>query len=94
MKRRAFERIRSGHLRLMWASFCTSARIWGPRSSPRTPLMELDVHLEGVDGPIGQLSRSADSGVAFQYALAELPYPLSLALPVQEAPFRDVATRG
>lgn len=56
--------------------------------------MELDVHLEGVDGPIGQLSRNADSGVAFQYALAELPYPLSLALPVQEAPFRDVATRG
>lgn len=59
-----------------------------------TAALTLDVHLEGVDGPVGQLSRDADGASAFRYLRDDLPHPVSLSLPVRDAPFDDVATRG
>ena len=54
----------------------------------------LDVHLEGLDHPVGQLTGADDGSMAFRYSMAALPYPLSLSLPVQDAPFSDAATRA
>ena len=57
-------------------------------------MKELDVYLEAVQPPIGRLSSGADGNLAFQYTHAELPHPISASLPVREAPYGDVESRG
>ncbi len=54
----------------------------------------LDVHLEGITTPIGQLSRGDDGAVQFRYVTDALPHPLSLSLPLREQAFGDADTRG
>ncbi|WP_316014613.1 HipA domain-containing protein [Roseobacter sp. HKCCA0434] len=54
----------------------------------------LDVYLEAMAGPVGRLSSDADGAVSFAYVTDALPHPLSLALPVREEPYDDVAARG
>ncbi|MEE4111010.1 MAG: HipA N-terminal domain-containing protein, partial [Halieaceae bacterium] len=54
----------------------------------------LDVYLEAVLEPIGQLSSGPDGEMAFAYLTDALPHPISISLPVQEKPFGDVLTRG
>lgn len=54
----------------------------------------LDVYLEAVPEPIGQLSSGPDGEMAFAYLTDALPHPISLSLPLQEEPFGDVLTRG
>ena len=56
--------------------------------------MILDVHLEGVSGPIGELSSDPDVGIAFRYLTDRLPHPISVSMPVREEPYGDVASRG
>lgn len=57
----------------------------------------LDVRLEGLDTPVGTLSGGADGGIAFRYADAYLAHPaahpISLSLPLGEAPYDDRAAR-
>jgi serine/threonine-protein kinase HipA len=54
----------------------------------------LDVYLEAVPEPIGQLSSGPDGEMAFAYLTDALPHPISVSLPIQEEPFGDVLTRG
>ncbi|PLS21019.1 HipA domain-containing protein [Neptunicoccus cionae] len=54
----------------------------------------LDVYLEAVEQPIGRLSSGLDGEMSFAYVTDALPHPVSASLPVQDAPFGDVATRG
>lgn len=58
----------------------------------------LDVRIDGFPEPIGALARDDDKAISFAYSprhLAE-PYalPLSLALPLTDEPYRDVAARA
>lgn len=57
-------------------------------------MQRLDVFLEGQATPVGTLHRADDGAVSFRYVRKDLPHPLSLSLPVQDAPFGDVPTRG
>lgn len=54
----------------------------------------LDVHLEGIDHPVGKLVRQDDGGVSFRYLSEDLPFPISLSLPIREEPFGDRITRA
>lgn len=54
----------------------------------------LDVHLEGISTPIGQLAAAEDGAVQFRYLTDALPHPLSLSLPLREQPYADADTRG
>lgn len=60
--------------------------------------MILDVHREGVPGPIGKLMRDEHyGGVGFQYTeayLAGRSSAISLALPLQAPPFEDTLSRA
>ncbi|WP_166418268.1 type II toxin-antitoxin system HipA family toxin [Cochlodiniinecator piscidefendens] len=58
-----------------------------------TPLV-LDVFLEAVQTPVGQLMRHDDGSLAFRYVTDELPHPISLSLPLRTAPYGDAETRG
>ncbi|MCW1918038.1 HipA domain-containing protein [Rhodobacter sp. KR11] len=57
-------------------------------------MLELDVQLEGKLAPIGRLTRRDDGVLSFRYLSDDLPHPISLSLPLREAPFGDAATRG
>ncbi|MDE2913702.1 MAG: HipA domain-containing protein [Paracoccaceae bacterium] len=54
----------------------------------------LDVYLEGVQTPIGQLSSKPDGDVSFRYVTDAIPHAISASLPIREEPFGDVVTRG
>jgi len=54
----------------------------------------LDVYLEGAEAPIGKLRSDPDGNIGFRYASHDLPYPISLSLPLQDEPFDDIAARG
>lgn len=56
--------------------------------------IELDVFLEGADGPVGRLRRGEDGGTSFQYLRADLPWPVSISLPVRDEPFGDPQARA
>lgn len=58
------------------------------------PALELDVFLEALPAPVGRLTRHDDGEVSFRYLTDALPHPLSLSLPLREAPFDDTVTRG
>ncbi|MEV8467622.1 HipA domain-containing protein [Fluviibacterium sp. DFM31] len=57
-------------------------------------MQRLDVFLDGQAAPVGTLSRADDGAVSFRYLRQDLPHPLSLSLPIRDAPFGDVPTRG
>ena len=57
-------------------------------------MIELDVFLEGTEGPIGRLSRGDDEDTEFRYLRDDLPTPVSIALPVREQPYGDAASRA
>lgn len=57
-------------------------------------MLTIDVHIEGVDGPAGALSRFDDGSTSFRYLRDDLPHPVSLSLPVREEPFGDTQVRG
>jgi len=54
----------------------------------------LDVYLEAVRDPIGKLSSDAEGSISFRYTRLDVPHPVSLSLPLQQAPFGDVVARG
>lgn len=54
----------------------------------------LDVFLEGVDEPVGELSKQDSGSIQFQYVRDDLPHPVSLSMPVREEPYGDVAARA
>ncbi|WP_282008770.1 HipA domain-containing protein [Brevundimonas aveniformis] len=58
----------------------------------------MDVYLDGVPAPIGQLIAFDTGATAFQYGEIHVAdpqaAPLSLSLPIQAAPYGDVATRA
>ncbi|MBZ4689145.1 MAG: type toxin-antitoxin system HipA family toxin [Cereibacter sp.] len=54
----------------------------------------LDVYLDAVEEPIARLSSRPDGEMSFAYVTNDLPHPISASLPVREAPFGDVVTRG
>jgi serine/threonine-protein kinase HipA len=60
--------------------------------------LSLDVRLDGYAAPIGKLTRKDSGDVMFAYAVEYLGLPnrmpLSLSLPLQEAPYGDVTTRS
>lgn len=59
--------------------------------------LTLDVRLDGFPAPIGKLKRLQSGNVAFAYTSEHLALPnrlpLSLSLPLQEAPYADVPAR-
>ncbi len=61
-------------------------------------VLTLDVRLDGYAAPIGKLTRKMSGDVMFAYTSEHLglpnPIPLSLSLPLQEAPHGDVAARS
>lgn len=61
-------------------------------------VLTLDVRLDGYAAPIGKLTRKMSGDVMFTYTSEHLelpnPIPLSLSLPLQEAPHGDVAARS
>lgn len=56
-------------------------------------MLSLDIFLEGVDVPVGELSRHDDGSVSFQYLTDQISYPISQSLPIQDAIFGDAITR-
>ena len=54
----------------------------------------LDVYLEAVQEPVGQLSSRSDGDVSFRYLTDAVPHAISASLPVREEPFGDIAARG
>ncbi|MBK1634744.1 HipA N-terminal domain-containing protein [Rhodovulum adriaticum] len=54
----------------------------------------LDVYLEAVAQPIGQLSSDPEGEMTFTYHAKNLPHAISISLPVRKEPYGDVATRG
>lgn len=57
-------------------------------------MTNLDVHLEGCEGPVGRLRRDDDGGTSFRYLRNDLPHPISISLPMREEPFGDTETRA
>ncbi|AZV80948.1 type II toxin-antitoxin system HipA family toxin (plasmid) [Parasedimentitalea marina] len=57
-------------------------------------MLTVDVHIEGVEAPVGKLVRLDDGSTSFRYLRDDLPHPVSLSLPVQDQPFKDKETRG
>jgi serine/threonine-protein kinase HipA len=60
--------------------------------------LSLDVRLDGYAAPIGKLTRKVSGDLMFAYSVEYLGLPnrmpLSLSLPLQEAPYGDVTTRS
>ncbi len=55
----------------------------------------LDVFLDGVTTPAGTLTRDDDNNIRFQYGdQTPLPHPISLSMPIRDAPFEDPITRA
>ena len=54
----------------------------------------LDVYLEAVREPIGQLSSESDGDMTFRYVTDAIPHAISASLPIREEPFGDVVVRG
>ncbi len=54
----------------------------------------LDVYLEAVREPIGQLSSEPDGDMSFRYVTDAIPHAISASLPIREEPFGDVVVRG
>ena len=54
----------------------------------------LDVYLEAVTDPIGKLTSDDNGSIRFRYTTLDVPHPISLSLPLQDAPFGDVVARG
>jgi serine/threonine-protein kinase HipA len=54
----------------------------------------LDVFLEGVDKPVGELSKQDSGSIQFQYVRDDPPHPVSLSMPLREEPYGDVAARA
>jgi serine/threonine-protein kinase HipA len=57
-------------------------------------LTTLDVYLEACDRPVGELSTGPEGDISFRYVAERLPHPISLSLPLREAPYGDVESRG
>ncbi|MCY4260332.1 MAG: HipA domain-containing protein [Rhodobacteraceae bacterium] len=57
-------------------------------------MMVLDVYLESVAEPVGELSRTGDGVMSFRYSMDDLPYPISASLPVRERPHGNPAACG
>ncbi len=57
-------------------------------------MTRLDVYLEAVSEPIGELSSEPDGDMAFRYVTNAIPHAISVSLPVRDEPFGDVAARG
>ena len=57
-------------------------------------MTRLDVYLEAVSEPIGELSSEPDGDMAFRYVTDAIPHAISVSLPVRDEPFGDVAARG
>lgn len=59
--------------------------------------IDLDVRLDGFPDPIGNLSKDENGALAFAYAPMYLEnasaYPLSLSLPLTDAPYQDTQSR-
>lgn len=56
--------------------------------------LDLDVFLEGIPRPIGELSRLDDGTCTFRYLTDAVPHPVSLSLPIRDEPFGDLPTRS
>ena len=56
--------------------------------------LDLDVFLEGIHLPVGELSRLDDGSCTFRYMTEAIPHPLSMSLPVRDEPFNDLQTRS
>lgn len=56
--------------------------------------LDLDVFLEGIQFPIGELSRHDDGICSFRYLTDAVPHPISLSLPIRDEPFADLPTRS
>ncbi|MDP1669646.1 HipA domain-containing protein [Phaeovulum sp.] len=56
--------------------------------------VELDIHLEGRLGPVGRLEGLDDGTLMFRYLTDDLPFPISMSLPLREEPYRDAASRA
>lgn len=56
--------------------------------------IDLDVFLEGIPLPIGELSRLDDGTCTFRYLTDAVPHPVSLSLPIRDEPFGDLPTRS
>lgn len=54
----------------------------------------LDIYLEAVQEPVGQLSSEPDGDVSFRYVTDAIPHAISASLPIRAEPFGDVAARG
>lgn len=54
----------------------------------------LDVFLEGVEDPIGELLKLDSGSLRFRYVRDDPPHPISLSMPVREEPYDDVAARA
>ncbi len=54
----------------------------------------LDVYLEAVQEPIGQLSSEPDGDMSFRYLTDAISHAISVSLPIREEPFGDVVVRG
>ena len=57
-------------------------------------MTELDVFLEGLDMPVGELLKLDNGSTRFRYVQDALPHPISMSLPIREEPYEDVATRA
>lgn len=56
--------------------------------------LNLDVFLEGISLPVGELSRLDDGSCTFRYLTEAVPHPLSMSLPIRDEPFNDLQTRS
>lgn len=56
--------------------------------------LDLDVFLDGTPDPVGRLTRDDAGATSFQYLSDAPAHPLSLSLPLREAPYDDTATRS
>lgn len=54
----------------------------------------LDVFLEGITTPVGELTRQDSGELTFRYVQDRLPHPISLSLPVREEAYGDVIVRA
>lgn len=50
--------------------------------------------LSASEAAVGLLHRDDDGGTLFRYLRDDLPHPISISLPVREAPFGDPETRA
>lgn len=57
-------------------------------------MVRLDVFLEGLPRPVGELAKLDSGSIQFRYVRENLAHPISQSLPLREEPFGDVATRA